>query len=76
MVIVLVGLPARGKSYLTKMLTRYLQWIGFTSRVFNLGDYRRKMGLAGMDKDFFENNNTEGKKIREQLATEAQVCVR
>ena len=27
-VLVMVGLPARGKSYLVKMLIRYLNWIG------------------------------------------------
>lgn len=47
LVIAMVGLPARGKSYLVKMIRRYLRWIGFETDVFNVGNYRRKIGLAG-----------------------------
>ncbi|OBA24523.1 6PF2K-domain-containing protein [Metschnikowia bicuspidata var. bicuspidata NRRL YB-4993] len=45
LVIVMVGLPARGKSYITNKLTRYLNWIQHDCRVFNVGNTRR------MDKD-------------------------
>lgn len=31
-VIVMVGLPARGKTYMAKKLTRYLNWIGIDTR--------------------------------------------
>ncbi|KAJ4934569.1 hypothetical protein JOQ06_007361 [Pogonophryne albipinna] len=36
-VIVMIGLPARGKTYMGKKLTRYLNWIGVPTKVFNLG---------------------------------------
>eukprot|EP01035_Chromulina_nebulosa_P007459 gene7459-10072_t len=39
LVIAMVGLPARGKSYLVKMILRYLKWTGFESKVFNVGSY-------------------------------------
>ena len=39
-VIVMVGLPARGKTYISRKLSRYLNWIGVNTRVFNLGEYR------------------------------------
>lgn len=45
LVIVMVGLPARGKSYITNKLTRYLNWLQHDCRVFNVGNTRR------MDKD-------------------------
>ena len=32
LVIAMVGLPARGKSYLIKMITRYLKWTGFEAK--------------------------------------------
>lgn len=41
LVIVMVGLPARGKSYITKKLQRYLSWQQHESRVFNVGNRRR-----------------------------------
>uniref|UniRef100_T1GLZ5 6-phosphofructo-2-kinase domain-containing protein n=1 Tax=Megaselia scalaris TaxID=36166 RepID=T1GLZ5_MEGSC len=35
-VIAMVGLPARGKTFISKKLSRYLNWIGISTRVFNL----------------------------------------
>ena len=31
-VVVMVGLPARGKTYMAKKLTRYLNWIGIKTK--------------------------------------------
>lgn len=42
LVIVMVGLPARGKSYITNKLTRYLNWLQHDCRVFNVGNTRRQ----------------------------------
>lgn len=41
LVIIMVGLPARGKSYLTKKITRYLSWQQHNTRIFNVGNRRR-----------------------------------
>ncbi|TPX33706.1 hypothetical protein SmJEL517_g03443 [Synchytrium microbalum] len=41
LIIFMVGLPARGKSYICKKLARYLTWCGFTARIFNVGNRRR-----------------------------------
>lgn len=41
LVIVMVGLPARGKSYVTKKLCRYLNWQQHGARIFNVGNTRR-----------------------------------
>ena len=43
LILVMVGLPARGKSYIVKMLIRYLTWTGIHAKVFNVGDFRRKL---------------------------------
>jgi predicted kinase len=72
LVLVMVGLPARGKSYIVKMLIRYLSWIGFPTKVFNIGDYRRKLGYAGVDKSFFDKDNEEGMRIRDRMVEVVQ----
>ncbi|KAF2016463.1 bifunctional 6-phosphofructo-2-kinase/fructose-2,6-bisphosphate 2-phosphatase [Aaosphaeria arxii CBS 175.79] len=41
LVIVMVGLPARGKSYITKKMTRYLNWLQHDTKIFNVGEKRR-----------------------------------
>ncbi|KAL4885986.1 6-phosphofructo-2-kinase-domain-containing protein [Aspergillus karnatakaensis] len=37
----MVGLPARGKSYVTKKLARYLNWLQHDTEIFNVGERRR-----------------------------------
>lgn len=41
LVVVMVGLPARGKSYITKKMQRYLSWQQHETRIFNVGNRRR-----------------------------------
>ena len=48
LLIVMVGLPARGKSYISHMIIRYLTWTGFPVRMFNVGQLRREKGMAGV----------------------------
>lgn len=38
----MVGLPARGKSYVTKKITRYLNWLQHDTKIFNVGERRRE----------------------------------
>jgi hypothetical protein len=40
------SVPARGKSYISKKIYRFLNWLGFNTQVFNIGNYRRKY-MAG-----------------------------
>ena len=48
LVIIMVGLPARGKSYITKKLQRYLSWQQHNTRIFNVGNRRRiAAGVTG-----------------------------
>lgn len=67
-VIAMVGLPARGKSYLSKAIVRYMNLFGCPTQLFNAGNLRRKQGLAGTDANFFDPKNEEGKAAREQMA--------
>lgn len=72
LVIAMVGLPARGKSYITKMIIRYLKWTGFECKNFNVGSYRRKIGLASADANFFDTKNADANKVREEMAMAVQ----
>ncbi|RPB26398.1 bifunctional 6-phosphofructo-2-kinase/fructose-2,6-bisphosphate 2-phosphatase [Terfezia boudieri ATCC MYA-4762] len=49
LVIVMVGLPARGKSYVTRKIARYLNWLQHNTKIFNVGARRRI--AAGVDAD-------------------------
>ncbi|KAG7234689.1 hypothetical protein INR49_004093 [Caranx melampygus] len=64
-VIVMVGLPARGKTYMSKKLTRYLNWIGMPTKVFNVGEYRREAVKNYSSYDFFKPDNECAVKIRQ-----------
>ncbi|KTG32598.1 hypothetical protein cypCar_00023770 [Cyprinus carpio] len=64
--IVMVGLPARGKTYISKKLTRYLNWIGVPTRVFNVGQYRRDAVRTYKSFEFFCPDNEEAMKIRKE----------
>ncbi|KAJ2703046.1 Fructose-2,6-bisphosphatase [Coemansia sp. IMI 209128] len=56
-VVVMVGLPARGKTYISYKVSRYLAWLGVNCRVFNVGEYRRKFVGAQLDHSFFDPGN-------------------
>ncbi|KAJ0407411.1 hypothetical protein ATCC90586_003821 [Pythium insidiosum] len=68
LVLVMVGLPARGKSFVVHKATRYITWLGFPTKIFNVGNYRRQVGLAGEDAAFFSANNMDAKRLREEMA--------
>ncbi|XP_052338382.1 6-phosphofructo-2-kinase/fructose-2,6-bisphosphatase-like isoform X3 [Oncorhynchus keta] len=68
--IVMVGLPARGKTYISKKLTRYLNWIGVPTKVFNLGQYRREV-QSYKSFEFFRPDNEEAMQIRKACASNA-----
>ncbi|GFT78854.1 hypothetical protein NPIL_532082 [Nephila pilipes] len=75
-VIAMVGLPARGKTYIAKKLTHYLNWIGIKTKVFNVGEYRRLATEAYKSHDFFRPDNAAAMAIRNKCALEAleDVC--
>ena len=56
---VMVGLPARGKSYISRRLSQYLSFFyNVPCKLFNVGDYRRKAaGNAFQAADFFDTGS-------------------
>ncbi|KAM3722028.1 Cytosolic carboxypeptidase [Dirofilaria immitis] len=68
-VIALAGLPARGKTYISHKLCRYLNWIGIKTKAFNVGDYRRKVcSTEDCESQFFSPYNKTGSKMRDEYA--------
>ncbi|KAF2354182.1 6-phosphofructo-2-kinase [Trinorchestia longiramus] len=70
-IVVMVGLPARGKTYMAKKLTRYLNWIGIKTKVFNNGDYVRKITEQYRDHNFFRPDNEEASLLRKKCSLDA-----
>ncbi|XP_042416116.1 6-phosphofructo-2-kinase/fructose-2,6-bisphosphatase-like [Zingiber officinale] len=66
--IVLVGLPARGKTFTAAKLTRYLRWLGHETKHFNVGKYRRLKLGTNQSADFFRGDNPEGMEARNEVA--------
>ncbi|KAG8347289.1 6-phosphofructo-2-kinase/fructose-2,6-biphosphatase [Trypanosoma vivax] len=69
LVVCMVGLPGRGKSFIGRRITRYLNWKGVPCRVFNAGNYRRRfLGAENtMRAEFYDPQNSEGKRMREAM---------
>lgn len=70
LIIVLVGLPARGKSYTSNNLCRFLNWCGKKCKVFNAGEYRRKKINGYQNADFFDPNNKDAYALKEKIASD------
>ena len=68
-----VGLPARGKTHISRALERYLRWLGVKTQVISLGDYRRKTlgGAQQLPKDYF----TLGEKAMDICNSELLSCL-
>jgi len=64
----MVGLPARGKSYIARKVARYLSWLGHKTRVFNVGSYRRAHFGSRQPNEFFNPDNETGRKALHDLA--------
>ena len=70
-VLVMVGLPARGKSFIARKIRSYLSWLGIDVQWFNIGQYRRYCArdtVGVQSADFFDPANQVTKKRRELYA--------
>ncbi|HMJ10413.1 MAG TPA: 6-phosphofructo-2-kinase/fructose-2,6-bisphosphatase [Polyangiaceae bacterium] len=66
--LVMVGLPARGKTFISRKIARYLCWLGYRARVFNVGDYRRALAGTKQPAQFFDPQNSIGYETRVGIA--------
>ncbi|CAI4043532.1 fructose-2,6-bisphosphatase SKDI_10G0630 [Saccharomyces kudriavzevii IFO 1802] len=70
--VIMVGLPARGKSFISQKIIRYLSWLSIKAKCFNVGNYRRDVGgNVPIDAEFFNFENVDGFKLRELAAQNA-----
>jgi len=67
----MVGLPARGKTYIARRVARYLSWLGYRTRLFNVGSYRRRLLGPSQRHDFFDPDNVEGRAALLKMAMTA-----
>ena len=77
LVIVMVGLPARGKSYITRRVSQYINFFyGTPIKVFNVGDVRRAEAGAFQPASFFDPDNAEAAATRKRASevAMAQMC--
>ncbi|ADV19779.1 6-phosphofructo-2-kinase/fructose-2,6-bisphosphatase [Cryptococcus gattii Ru294] len=75
--IVTVGLPARGKTHISRALERYLRWLGVKTRVYSIGDYRRKVlgGAENVPHDYFQTKTPRSEAtnaLRRRIKTELE----
>ncbi|MCL2459005.1 MAG: 6-phosphofructo-2-kinase/fructose-2,6-bisphosphatase [Desulfobulbus sp.] len=70
LVIVMVGLPARGKSTMARKLGRTLELDGIRVRIFNNGELRRKLDTHSntSSPEFFSPANVQGHEMRERIS--------
>jgi len=65
--IIMVGLPATGKTHIAKRICRFLSFFhDIPAEIFNVGDYRRNLCGAQMPSTFYDPNNTEA--LQKRLA--------
>ncbi|KAI9312259.1 6-phosphofructo-2-kinase-domain-containing protein [Dichotomocladium elegans] len=67
--IITVGLPARGKTHVSRSLCRYLRWLGVSTRVFSVGNYRRER-MGSIPNNWFDPQNVDAHNVREKIADE------
>jgi 6-phosphofructo-2-kinase len=81
-VVVLVGLPARGKSFVARKLLHFFNWNAIHCKIFNVGRYRREAYAeliketaatereqqGACDANFFDASNEAATQLREKVA--------
>jgi broad specificity phosphatase PhoE/predicted kinase len=69
--LIMVGLPARGKTYTARKVAHYFSWLGHRTKVFNVGNVRRKLSGSSVPHAFFDPKNERGVNARKTAAEQA-----
>ena len=60
LIIVMCGLPGTGKTHIANRIARYLSFfLAVETKIFNVGDYRRKLFGANLPAEFFDHTNED-----------------
>ena len=77
LVIVMVGLPARGKTFIARKIAHYFTFFhGAPAEVYNVGNYRREISGAEQSADFFDSKNKSASEARQQAAEQAMTALK
>ena len=75
LILVLVGLPARGKSMLGYKLERFLSWRGYKTKAFQVGAKRRHVWAGSASErvsaSFFDSSKAYAAMMREQVSMDS-----
>ncbi len=66
--VIMVGLPATGKTFTARSLSRYLRWLGVETRTFSVAHYRTRYIGTGLRADFFNPHNEDFLEKRTMIA--------
>ncbi|BGP14758.1 hypothetical protein JCM10213v2_002710 [Rhodosporidiobolus nylandii] len=78
--LVFVGLPARGKTHVSRSVERYLRWLGVRTEVFSLGDHRRRLlgPSSKLPADYFDPTGrsaaTDELRLRVRVTLEEEIA--
>lgn len=72
LIIIMVGLPGCGKTHMASRICRFLEFFhDIPSKIFNVGDYRRKMVGAKMPASFYDHNDPDSVAKRHEACNAA-----
>ena len=73
LIIIMVGLPGSGKTFMAKRICRYISFFhDIPSQIFNVGDYRRELCGVQLPASFYDPNNADGMASRNKACEAAQ----
>ncbi|CAM9901538.1 unnamed protein product [Scytosiphon promiscuus] len=71
LLVVMVGLPGTGKTYISRKVARYLRWINYRTRAFSLAMYRNARCGEGLKAEFYDPEDDENVAARLEVLSAA-----